>query len=60
MTLTRETSWQEPDKSMLQEVIGLDIPICMIGDMGYDSSQGPAPAIGTNRRELMLYQFVLF
>ena len=31
----------------------------LIGDVGYDSSQGPAPAIGTNRRELMLYQFVL-
>ena len=31
----------------------------VIGDVGYDSSQGPAPAIGTNRRELMLYQFVL-
>ena len=28
VTLTRETSWQEPDKSMLQQVIGLDIPIC--------------------------------
>ena len=28
LTLTRETSWQEPDKSMLQQVIGLDIPIC--------------------------------
>ena len=31
----------------------------LIGDVGCDSSQGPAPAIGTNRRELMLYQFVL-
>ena len=38
------------------------ITICeeaLIGDVGYDSSQGPAPAIGTNRRELMLYQVVL-
>ena len=33
--------------------------LSLIGDMGYDSGQGPAPAIGTNRRELMLYQFVL-
>ena len=32
----------------------------MIGDVGYDSRQNPAPAIGTNWGKLLLLQFVLF
>ena len=31
----------------------------MIGDVGYDSRQNPAPAIGTNRGKMVLLQFVL-
>ena len=38
----------------------LDVTEMMIGDVGYDSRQNPAPAIGTNWGKLVLLQFVLF